>query len=309
MHPNRLMRVVLLAPEAACSRAMKGTMHSISKTTNSIFSRHAALLLAAVFFLSAGDAVFAQQVESSSLFQNSLIAESTLPEYPSAATGPLAGVAVDEPQATQTMDTHSVERPVDSSKTAPYASRYTKYIPAFKRGVDLSPGDKVVLGVKDIFLPRAFLGYIIAAGYSQAVNGQPNYGVDKGAFGERLAAAGVRGATEGLFSDAVFAPILHEDPRYYSEGNRYNLVHRTVYAVTRIAVTRTDSGRSTINGSLLMGYALAAGLTNAYYPAENRSFQNTATTFGGAIGGQILGNLLSEFADAVLQKVRLEIRP
>jgi hypothetical protein len=261
-------------------------------------------MVAATCFASAGQRVFAQQLQS-----NDVVAVSTLPEDPSALRGFLSGAAVAEPQATQTMDSHSVERPVDSSKTAPYASRYTKYIPAFKRGVELSPGDKVVLGVKDIFLPRAFFGYIIAASYSQIVNGQPNYGVDKGAFGERLAAAGVRGATEGLFSDSVFAPILHEDPRYYSEGNRYNPLHRTVYAVTRILVTRTDSGHSTINSSLLMGYALAAGLTNAYYPAENRSFQNTATTFGGALGGQVLGNLLSEFADAFLQKVRLEIRP
>jgi hypothetical protein len=198
---------------------------------------------------------------------------------------------------------------VDSSKTATYAPRYTKYILASQRAVELSPGDKVVLGVKDIFLPRAFFGYIIAAGYSQVVNGQPNYGVDKGAFGERLAAAGVRGATEGLFSDAVLAPILHEDPRYYAEGNRYNPVHRTVYAVTRILVTRTDDGHSTVNSSLLVGYAVASGLTNAYYPAENRSFKNTSLTFGGALGGQVLGNLLSEFADAVLQKIHLEIRP
>jgi len=285
---------------------MKGTMHSESKTTTSIFSMQAALLLAALCAFCAGNAVSAQQMESSSLIAESMVAESTLPEAPSAAMGLGADTPADGPQ---TVDTHSAERPVDSSRTAPYASRYTKYIPAYKRGVELSSGDKVVMGVKDIFLPRAVLGYIIAAGYSQVVNGQPNYGVDKGAYGERLAAAGVRGASEGLLSDAVLAPILHEDPRYYAEGRRYNPVHRTVYAITRLLVIRRDDGHETVNGSLLMGYALAAGLTNAYYPAENRSFKNTSLTFGGALGGQALGNLLSEFADAILQKVRLEIRP
>lgn len=279
-------------------------MHSKPNRTTSIFSIQVAVLLAALCALCTGNAVSAQQLEGSPLIAESTITESTLPEDPSAATGP--GSTTDGPQ---TVDTHSTERPVDSSKTAPYASRYTKYIPAYKRGEELSSGDKVVLGVKDIFLPRAFLGYIIAAGYSQVVNGQPNYGVDKGAYGERLAAAGVRGASEGLLSDAVFAPILHEDPRYYAEGRRYNPVHRTVYAITRLVVIRRDDGHETVNGSLLMGYALAAGLTNAYYPAENRSFKNTSLTFGGALGGQALGNLLSEFADAILQKVRLEIRP
>jgi hypothetical protein len=263
-------------------------------------------MAAAVCFASMGQRVCAQQFQGSAM-----MAEAALPEAPSALIESGAGTVVDSSQAQQApiVDTHHTERPVDSSNTAPYASRYTKYIPAFKRGVDLSSGDKVVLGVKDIFLPRAFFGYIIAAGYSQVVNGQPNYGVDKGAFGERLAAAGVRGASEGLLSDAVFAPLLHEDPRYYAEGRRYSPVHRTVYAVTRILVTRRDDGRSTINGSLLMGYAVASGLTNVYYPAENRSFKNTSLTFGGALGGQVLGNLLSEFADAILEKVRLELRP
>ena len=41
---------------------------------------------------------------------------------------------------------------------------------------------------------------------------------DSGAFGERLGAAGIRDTTQGVFTDSVFAPLLHEDPRYYMAG-------------------------------------------------------------------------------------------
>jgi hypothetical protein len=166
-----------------------------------------------------------------------------------------------------------------------------------------------VIALKDVVLPRSFVGYIVAAGYSQVVNNQPNYGVDRGAFGERLAAAAVRGASEDLLAGAVLAPKMHEDPRYYVEGRSYSPVHRAFYAITRTLVTRRDDGRDTINGSVLIGYAMGSALTNAYYPAENRSFHDTALTYGGALGGAAVGNLLSEFADSIVQRVRLELRP
>jgi hypothetical protein len=38
---------------------------------------------------------------------------------------------------------------------------------------------------------------------------------DENAFGERLGAAGIRDTVQGVFTDSVFAPLLHEDPRYY----------------------------------------------------------------------------------------------
>jgi hypothetical protein len=138
------------------------------------------------------------------------------------------------------------------------------------------------------------------------LNGQPNYGTDRGAFGERLGAAGIRETTQGVFTDSIFAPLLHEDPRYYVEGSQYGFIHRAVYAATRPLITRTDSGRASINGSLLLGYAASSAVTYTYYPKSNQNFHDTASTFGGAIGGAALGFFVSEFTSDVLVKLHLQ---
>jgi hypothetical protein len=160
----------------------------------------------------------------------------------------------------------------------------------------LSARDKVMIGLKHSYSPMNFGGMFAAAGYEQLRNSEPNYGTDRGAFGERLGAAAIRDTTQGVFTDAVYAPLLHEDPRYYVEGSQYGIVHRALYALTRPLITRTDSGRKTINGALLLGYASSSLLSDAYYPAINRNARDTAAAFGSSVGGSALGFLVTEFS-------------
>ncbi len=102
----------------------------------------------------------------------------------------------------------------------------------------------------------------------------------------------------------IFAPVLHEDPRYYVKGPRFNAVRRTLYAVTRPVITRKDDGFSTINGSLLLGYAVATASTPAYYPRSNRNAQDAISVYGGSVGGAALGCFISEFSQDVLRALR-----
>jgi hypothetical protein len=182
---------------------------------------------------------------------------------------------------------------------------HTKYILPGMTAQPISARDKVMIGLQDSYSLMNFGGMFAAAGYEQLRNSEPNYGTDRGAFGERVGAAAIRDTTQGVFTDAVFAPLLHEDPRYYVEGSQYSTIHRALYAVTRPLITRTDSGRKTLNGALLLGYASSSLLNNAYYPAINRNARDTATAFGGSLGGSALGFLLSEFSSSIWHKVHL----
>jgi hypothetical protein len=172
---------------------------------------------------------------------------------------------------------------------------HTKYILPDMSAQPLGARDKVMIGLKDSYSLMNFGGMFAAAGYEQLRNGQPNYGTDRGAFGERLGAAAIRDTAQGVLTDAVYAPLLHEDPRYYVEGPQYGTIHRALYALTRPLITRTDSGRTTINGAHLLGYASASILSDAYYPQINRNVEDTAKGFAGSLGGSALGYLLSEF--------------
>ena len=170
----------------------------------------------------------------------------------------------------------------------------------------LTSHEKVILGFHDMYSLPTFVGEVASAGYSHITNGQPNYGTDKGAFGQRVGASVLRDASEDLFSEVILAPILHEDVRYYVEGPRYNFFHRTIYAATRPIITRTDTGRSTVNASTLIGYAGASALSYTYYPQINKNFKDTAATFGGALAGAAVGYFVSEFTDDVLQALHIE---
>jgi hypothetical protein len=164
----------------------------------------------------------------------------------------------------------------------------------------MSVRDKVVSGFASQVSLFSATGWLAAAGWEQLLNSSPNYGTDSGAFGQRLGAAALRGASEGIFSNSLFAPLFHEDPRYYVMGKGHPFFKRLVYAGTRAIITRTDSGHTTPNFSLLAGNAAGSALTIPYYPAQNTSFKEVAETFGGSIGGSALGFVVNEFIVDVL---------
>jgi hypothetical protein len=166
--------------------------------------------------------------------------------------------------------------------------------------------DKVVGGLGDAVSLFAATGWVASAGYSHWTNGSPNYGTDKGAFGQRLGAAALRNISQDIFSDCLFAPIFHEDPRYYIMGRNHNFLKRVVYAGTRAIVGRTDSGHTTPNFALIAGDAAGAALTVTYYPAKNTTFSEVAETFGGSIGGSALGFVVTEFIGDALQYAHLK---
>jgi hypothetical protein len=195
--------------------------------------------------------------------------------------------------------------------TSATAGRYDKYIKPGQQVPHLSISDKFGLGVKDAVSPLSAIGWLLAAGYSQAVDSSPNYGSPDNdrssiAFAQRFGAAAARAGSEGIFSDSVMAPIFHQDPRYYKMGSGHNVLKRAVYAATRPLITRTDGGHTTINLSYLGGNLAGAALTQAYYPPVNRGLSQVMQTYGGSIGGGALGFLTSEFLDDTLQALHLQ---
>jgi hypothetical protein len=165
----------------------------------------------------------------------------------------------------------------------------------------MSVHDKVVGGLIDSVSFFAATGWVAAAGWEQIWNDSPNYGTDAGAFGQRLGASVIRGVSEGVLSESFFAPVFHEDPRYYIMGQGHPFFKRLVYAGTRAIITRTDGGHTVPNFWLIAGNAAGSAITVTYYPAKNTTFSEVAQTFGGSLGGSALGFVVDEFiVDALI---------
>jgi hypothetical protein len=136
----------------------------------------------------------------------------------------------------------------------------------------LTTAQKFKVVARGSFDKIEFPWYGILSGISQAENSEPGYGQGLEGYAKRYGSAFADGTIENFMTSAVFPTILHQDPRFFqsSEGS---FAHRAEYAVSRIFVTRTDSGHSQFNYSEIIGSAVSAAIsTNTYHP---RSFITT----------------------------------
>jgi hypothetical protein len=106
----------------------------------------------------------------------------------------------------------------------------------------------------------------LLAAISQAENSEPAYGQGWGSYAKRYGATAGDSMVENFMVGAVFPSIIHQDPRfYYSEQG--GAARRAGYAVSRIFVSRTDSGKAEFNYSEIFGSATAAAIsTYTYHP-------------------------------------------
>jgi hypothetical protein len=165
----------------------------------------------------------------------------------------------------------------------------------------LTPGAKFKIAFDDSFDPSAFLVAGFLAGLADAQNQYRDFGDGAAAFGKYYAAAFADQAIGNMMTEAVFPVALHQDPRYFVKGSG-GFWKRTGYAISREVITRGDDGRSHFNTSELAGNAVAAGISNAYTPAADRSFGNTASKCGQQIGLDTFFNVAKEFWPDVRDK-------
>ncbi len=140
------------------------------------------------------------------------------------------------------------------------------------------------------------------AAISQAKNDPESWGQGWGAYAKRYGASFADNSIGTMMTTAVFPSLLHEDPRYYRLG-KGSFGHRAYYSMNRLFVTRTDSGDSRFNYSESVGNAVAAAISNAYYPPEDQTAARNAKTFGFLVLYDGLANELKEFWPDIKHKM------
>ena len=106
------------------------------------------------------------------------------------------------------------------------------------------------------------------AAVKQAENNEPGYGQGWAGYGKRYGSTAGDSMVENFLVGAVFASVLHQDPRFY-QSSRGGFWRRTGYAASRIVVTRSDAGNSQFNFSEVFGSATAAAIsTYSYHPTS-----------------------------------------
>ena len=134
------------------------------------------------------------------------------------------------------------------------------------------------------------------AAVSQLIQSTPLYGRDPWpAYPKRFGASVTDIASQNFWGDFALASAFHEDTRYRRLGESRRRWSRIEYAISRSVITRTDAGGATFNWSNVLGTAMSAGLSNAYYPPASRTAGAALTNWGTSVAGSGLANLLPEF--------------
>ena len=166
----------------------------------------------------------------------------------------------------------------------------------------LTPGQKFHLFVRSSIDPFKFVTVGIQAGIGQASDSFPAYGQGAEGYGKRYGAAFADSTSSNFFSNFFYPVLFKEDPRYFRLGEG-SVKHRILYSLTRVLVCRKDSGGRTFNFSNVLGAVSAGGVSNAYYPQNDRGFGLTMSRAGIALVYGSAGGLFSEFWPDIRRKL------
>jgi hypothetical protein len=166
----------------------------------------------------------------------------------------------------------------------------------------LTTGQKFRLATAGVFDWSAYPFNGALAAIAQAKNDPQSWGQGWAAYGKRYGESFADNSIGTYMTTAIFPSLLHEDPRYYQLG-KGRFVHRAYHAVNRLFVARTDRGDDRINISESLGNAVAAAISNAYHPPEDRTAARNASSFGFLILWDGLSNELKEFWPDIRRKV------
>jgi hypothetical protein len=145
--------------------------------------------------------------------------------------------------------------------------------------------------------------YGFLAGISQAENSEPGFGQGAVGYGKRFGSAFADGTIENFMTGAVLPSVLHQDPRFFQSGSG-GFWQRTGYAMSRIVMTRGDSGKQQVNYSEILGSAVAAAIsTYSYHPQEDRNLGNAASVWGSQIGYDTITIVVKEFWPDIHRKL------
>ena len=169
-----------------------------------------------------------------------------------------------------------------------------------QEGTVLPAHQKFIIAAKDSFdYPLAGLSAVIA-GLGQLTNAHESFGQGAKGYAHRFGTTYADEAIGNMFTEGLFPVLFHEDPRYFRLGTG-SISHRTWYAVTRVFVTHTDSGKQRFNYAEWVGNGAAVAISNTYYP-DNRTVSENLTKLVTQCGTDAISQVLKEFWPDVKRK-------
>ncbi len=152
------------------------------------------------------------------------------------------------------------------------------------------------------FDPYVFSFAGVIAAVAQLENQETSLGSGPRAYVIRYATSLADSSISSFLTSAIVPTLLKQDPRYF-ERREGSVWRRAGYAASRTVITRSRSGGAQFNLSGIGGNAVAAAVSNLYYPSADRSTAQTLTRWGTQVMWDAVSNELKEFWPDIRRKM------
>ena len=145
-----------------------------------------------------------------------------------------------------------------------------KPYPAVSEWKPLTARQKFDVFLHSTYSPTTFLnaGIDVVADRAKGRN-NPEYETGMRGWGQHYGIALATSETDVFFQRFLFPTLLKQDPRYY-RNPEMPFLRRALYSMSRVVLTRTDSGGETLNTSRFLGAAASRLVSDLYVPGERQ---------------------------------------
>jgi hypothetical protein len=174
---------------------------------------------------------------------------------------------------------------------------YVSYLP---NASPLNTKQKFEIAWKTSIDPVSFLAAGAFAGVEQAGDSYSGYGEGAAGYAKRFAANYADSVIGTMIGNAILPSMLKQDPRYFYKGTG-STPSRVLYAIKMSVICKGDNGRWQPNYSAILGGLAAGGISNLYYPADNRD--GATLTIENALVGVATGAAQNLFQEFVIRRL------
>ncbi len=244
----------------------------------------------------------------------------TLPDSPSVSTS-----QQETPEQRKARVRHEAERQVAQQEK----QRIGGIMPNFNVSmggafVPLTPSQKWSLSWHTIVDPYTIaLAFVVGGGLGEIEDDHKGYDWGPAGYFKRTGASYLDNVDGNLIGNFLLPVLLHQDPRYFRKG-KGSIPSRVIYSALTTFICRGDNGKKQFNVSNVAGNFISGGISNIYYPSDERGAALTiengvVVTLEGMLGAQLFefspdfSNYLQKRRDrkhmAQLQKIDAAPKP
>jgi len=167
----------------------------------------------------------------------------------------------------------------------------------------LTSREKFQVFLHSTYSPWTFANAAVDQATDRVKGHQLNQEYERGirGIGQSYGIALATSETDVFFQRFLFPTLLKQDPRYFRNPD-LPFLKRVMYSMSRVVITRTDSGGQAFNASRILGSAASQAVADLYVPGQKQGMHPIAGTISYNLLRDAGMNLLHEFWPDIRRK-------